>query len=387
MATIFNYKTLAMFRHKMYSTLLYKDDLCKETAKLVEFKDDDPNPKKCFFLRRDNTLFILPYEALVNLPIRPTTTEELVTKQNDIVQYIKSAKSFKITAERMYSFKDLVDLDYLQHTNPDEWTLWKIVCWCARIARINIRVSSNPGWGKNAYPQIIHELYDKMYAIVPDSVAGVSKGISADGCIVLDELGKLKSEVKPVVAKFLYQLGGMNNEFKPGTAGSIGYGTKYIYNTSRLSLICLYNRLQDYDDRKDFFDFMFSNSNAINDRMLPLKLSDGRLDISQFNNAPEFTDEVEQIYRNIMKTAEYYRVSWETLVKDVGIEKWLENYSYIRDRHKISFLTIAYFIYLYTGDDQEEFKKYMDLLGKWYKDYIYMVKPEFERNELKEEII
>jgi len=153
-----------------------------------------------------------------------------------------------------------------------------------------------------------------------------------------------------------------------------------------VSCVCLFNNLDCYREENEFFDNMWSNSAAIKSRFMPLKLPNGEIDEEQFKGqAKVLNDEVRNTFRGIMKTVEWYKLNWTMDVNQEIVMSKCHNTG-IKGRHSKSLLIIASFIYLYTGEDEQEFDKYLKLLRGMYDDYGQMVNPRDYLN-LREESI
>jgi len=397
MVNNFNFSVLSKFGSVMYETLLYKHHLTHETAKLVEFKTEEYKPMQGYIFTKDNKKYIIDMlddkdkDNLNKFPIRVTETEIRDMKNGDVVHKINQYRSFKITPEQHYSFQDMITMDNNVHSLPDEYTLYKIIAWAARFGRIAVRISACPGWGKTSYYATINHLYDKTYVITrPRTVAGIAKGITQDGVMVLDEMGHLPKEIRDEVSSMLYQLGQFFTSLTLGSAGSVAHKTKPLYNVDSLSCVVLYNRIEDYKDKDDFFDFMFSNAAALNDRFLPLRLPDGKLDGSQFKDdqIKDLSEETKTMFINFIKSAEYYKQNWFKIVDDKHVSSSLEKYKDVKDRHMKSINCIASFIYLFSYDEQREtlntgiYDYYLDMLYQWYKDYNDVVEDKRDSDDL-----
>lgn len=385
MTTIFHNALLGQFRTQTYSELLDHHHLDRSTAKLFEFKETLEHgarytPLQGFSLIKDNVKYLIEKEKLEMLPLRILKTTELNTSNNDVVQVITEARSFRVRARADFTFKQLIDMDGLVHSTPEQWTLWKIVCWAARLARINIRASANPGFGKTSYFNILHHIVNSTYVLAPRSVPGMAQGFTEKGVLVLDEMGKMTSDIRLQVECCILKLGEFSAYVTLGTAGSLAYNTKAKYNTPHLSLVCLFNRLGDYQDEREFFDFMWSNNKAMNNRLLPLKMDDGNLDTMQFiESSIALTEEIKEKFYGIMRSCEYYQQGWinQSLnINEAAITHYLTEMKKkhkLAGRHLLSFRTILCFIYLYAESDENAFKLYADLLSKWYGNYLAMV--------------
>jgi len=370
----FDFQLLGEFRNKMYESLLYKDDLTKPTAREIQWKNSRLANVKGFTFKKDNVLYLLDMNLFDKLPIRVVKTDQRITVNGDIVEYITKLKSFNVIPEQVMTFRNLISVDIIKHSSPLDWMLWKIVVWTARISRVNARVSSKREFGKTSYINVVHHLVDKAYVTPqPKSKPGIFIYVTNDGLVAYDEMGKIKSEIKQEIGSTLFQFGDMSNILSLGTAGSAAHNTKARIPIENCSCICLYNRLQDYQEEKDFFDFMFSNKSAINNRFLPLKPTGGAIDINQFLKKGTLTPEIEKLYIGIMKTFEYYNQNWKRMVDYDLVDGQLKQYTSVTGRQRISLRNIMCFIQLWSDGNAEEFKCMCDRLMSWNKNYMDMV--------------
>ena len=374
----------------MYETLLYKHHLSHEIAKLIEFKDENTVPIQAYVFTKDNKKYLLDKDNdtgtdnLAKLPIRVDNTIVETAKSNDVVYKILAHHSFSVMPKKEYTFSELVNLDKIVHPIQDEYRLYKIMAWSARIGRIAVRFSSNPAWGKTSYFKLINHLYEKSYVVKPRSLPGIVRGITEDGVMVLDEVSDIKAEVKPELFNALSQLGEFSNVLTLGTAGSTAHHTKPVYNVRNLSCVILYNRLNDYKKKEDFFDYSFSNTEALNDRYFPLRPTDASLDNKQFDDGQYMvlTDEIRKTFLSYIKAAEYYNQHWSGLVDHDFVKESLAKYD-ITGRHMTSFRCIASFIYLFSLDKDDNAKKevyyyYLTMLYGWHMNYLRCLNPEYD---------
>ena len=379
MTTKFNFSLLGRFGQSMYDTLLYKHHLQRKTAKEVEFKDSD-EAIQGYIIDKEHKRYLLPLkdhnseiDNITKFPVRVLKSARVTARNSDIMSLITEYRSFKVTPEKIYSMKQLIDVDEIKHESIIDWTLWKIVVIACRLARANIRVSAVRRFGKTSYIDIVNYLLDKASVINrPRSVPGICIHINPDGLIALDEMGQLPSDIKREVQSILFQCGNFGNYVSLGSAGSMAHKTKPRYDVRNMSCINIYNRVEDYAKREHFFDYMFSNSQAINDRFLPLRPDDAYLDMNQFADSQtmKLTKETKDMFIGIMKSAEYYRQEWTHLVDHKRVNESLMRFEEdIKGRHKISFKTIANFIWLYADDDYGVYQMYLERLHKWFTNY------------------
>lgn len=403
--TIFTFSILGSFSHTTYDTLLYPHNLVTQSPKMVEWKERY-EPINGYILHKENKKYLLRQydkeiidetEELDNvnkLPIRVKKYIEYAAKNNDILCLITDYKSFKIVPELVFNFYEQVHLDNITHSNEIAWTLWKIVAHCAKHGRVNLRVASVKSWGKTSYFQVLDHLLSKCYVITsPKTVPGICLGITNDGVVVLDEIsGDLEAQARRAIGDILFQIGDLRNKLKLGSAGSFAHRTKPVYDITNLSCVVLFNPIEYYSEKNKYFDSMFTNSPAINDRYFPLRLSDGYLPIEQFNSSKfkKIDDNIKGIFTNFMKSAEWVKLNWKNEVDKQYIYDSVNKIS-ITGRHKDSFIELCSFIYLYVKhkkmilsslDFDEEYNVLMNELVKWNKDYLKMMENAKDTSDL-----
>jgi hypothetical protein len=390
---LFNLSLISKYNHDMFQRLLYKHHLSMHTPKLIEF-DDDSNyipAEKGYFMVKDNVKYALPMSSgsgqnnLDYLPIRVQRTQELVTKNKEVVQWINKFTSFRVNPEHLYTFEQIGTMDGIEHQDQALWTLLKIITWTAYCRRINCIISGIRECGKTSYPDSLGQLTNKGYVIKqPRSIAGIALGVTNDGYLVLDEMGAMQSEQRRMVASFLFQQGERNITFRTGKGAALGHNVAASYDISNLSCLVLCNLVEDYNKPEQFFHFMFDNSQAINSRFLPLRINspatptDNKLrrelktflDAKQFKDTGDLTEETKNIYIGIMKSLEWYRVNWVTEVNYKRVDDAVNSAPFrLQGRHMLSYREILSGIYLYCktlAEPEPMFERYVTLLNQWY---------------------
>lgn len=417
---LFDNVLINKFNQEMFDTLLYKHNLTHLTPKLYEYLDDaNQNPElpaghedgtKGYLLLKDNKKYMLPKinsyqeDNLDKLPVRIGSTMELVTKQKEVVQFLHpDFKSFKVKPEHIIGYSDLVNCDGITSQDMDTWVLLKVIRNVAYCRRINCVISGVRGSGKTSAFESLGLLTDKGYVVKqPRSVMGLSYGLRRDGYIVLDEIGGLDSEARRTISNYLFQQGERSTYYKTGKGASLAQGLAHKYDISGQSCIVVTNLYEDYlltdEDQghidlkhKDkFFQYMFSNSQAINNRFLPLRITSPDLpltrelrdqeqlyiDVEQFATGnPQLTEDVKRKYINIMKSLEWYTSNWDDLVDYQFVESEAGKNTKVKKRHYPSYKEILAGVYLLAKQtDWSLFEHYRNLLNKWvqwYYDALY----------------
>lgn len=406
-SVLFHNKLIDFFNKHMFETLLYKKDLVNQSPKLFKYSDNiTVNPElpeeqtKGYLLFKDNKKYLLPQEDdsnqdnLSKLPIRVKKTMELVTKQNEVVQYLDDYTSFRVIPDHLLNYVELLKCDGIESKDTCTWTLLKIIRNVAYCRRINIVISGIGGCGKTSAFEPLGKLTDKGTVIKqPKSVAGLSYGLRNDGFIVVDEIGALSSESRFMMANYFFQQGEFNTDFTTGKGKSSVHDMDYKYDISDQSCVVICNLFEDYlmtdpekgevdVSKKDkFFHFMFDNSQAINLRFLPMRVTepdcpldrkqrrqlDKYIPVQQFTtNNIRLTDDIKKKYIDIIKSFEWYVHNWETEVDYEFVEVEAKKNSKITERHYPSYKEILAGIYLFAKNtDWEMFDYYRNLLDQW----------------------
>jgi hypothetical protein len=403
---IFSYTLIKAYSKEMFDTLLYKHHLSSNTPKVVEFDDNEVGSKaNGYYFTKNNVKYLLDdkdndgINNLTKLPIRVMETTERETKTKEVVLHITKYKSFKPIPDKVYTIKQIMALDGITHMNPDCWTMQKVIAFTAYTARINVYLSAVRRSGKTSYLSSLGKITNKGYVVdKPRSVAGLAKGISEDGYIVLDEMGSMTREEKEGVYNFLFQAGGMNPDFTTGKAESAQHHLNSIYSIQNLSVVLVCNLFEDYlcndevsgeldiKNKDKFIQYLFDNGQAINDRFMPLRMNPPGfpltkkereplpvfLDVSQFKTTTDvLTDEYRDVYRGIIKSMEHYKINRNTLIDWDFVDKHMVPNN-VKGRHFNTYRELLGTIYL-LGCDMDSiepvFQHFKDVLDSWYSWY------------------
>lgn len=417
---LFANKLINKFNHDLFDTLLYKHNLTTHTPKFIEFNESSKevmsgDGDKGFFMIKDNSKYLLPKEDcnkiqnISKLPIRVHTTKELVTKTNDVIKYIcDDFKSFKIVPKQIYDLNTLLQLDGIIHENMSIWTLIKIITVTAYCRRINIIMSGSRHLGKTSYPSSLGQVTNKGYIVdKPGSNAGISKGITEDGYLALDEIGGLNSEQKRALDSFLSQAGGGNNYWRTGKAEAKSVNLLSKYDINNLSIMILCNLYEDYiydghtiniKDRDKFIHYMLPNQQAINRRFMPLRINDTKYPLNETDRLKELmnlpseqfkdssnlklTKERKEAYFGMIKSLEWYKGHWDELVDYEYIDRSISKHE-INNSHLLTYREILSGIYIYCQNkvqtnsldhkssqiDLDKYKYFKDMLLQWNNNY------------------
>jgi len=364
-AEAFHYSVLKAFSEDYYNGLLTPANLKEEIA-----IGKGEEARMYWLLEKGKKKYILDSELFDQLPLKIVETTP-IAHYGKVFHHLTRVQSVKFRAEQRLSFRELVDtFAPFKHDNPLHFLLYKIIALVAYVSRINVRVSTNPGFGKDSIFSILHHLRGDSPTFNPNSMAAIDYRLNSS-VIVLTEISHITSEQRKLLQEFLLVAGDMKNIYEKPTRGTSKYGTQDTYDISRLSIVINYNTLQDYEKAgqgKNFFDYIYQP--AVLDRFCPFKLS-GRLDVGQFltvERPRELYRKYTELYRDILYSIEYYRREFDDMDVDAPLPQSMRP----RGRHLASFLRIAKGIALYA-EDEDEYDTLLDELWKSYRGYLKMV--------------
>jgi hypothetical protein len=376
---MWEYGLLAQFKSaRIGNNVISFDDLLKERNIEVEGEGFH-----VWVARKEKRDYLILNNDIKNLPIKIRDTK--IIKDNQyIYHFINRFGVVGFTPERCYGFHDLVDNFFdVHHSNPQHFTLLKIVALAAYISRINVRICSNPEFGKDSTFEVLNYLTNQIAVFdKPRTMAKLEYGV-VNKVLMVNELVPKTAEEKNAISEFLLSIGSFKPIYQKKTRGSSAHNTKDCYDISSMSLVICYNNLADVskDDEEHYFDRVFG-SNVL-ERFLPLKFS-GKLAVEQFNHKHAYTEDIDAHLLKIARSIEYYRQNWEKELKPyrAGLSKLN-----LSGRQKKSLEAISYFINLYSNSHQE-FEKLMNEFLECFYSYQRMVRnntmvTDYERPELE----
>ena len=375
--------TIEQYQSIMFETLVYPNNITSESIKLFTFENnlgEELEPLRGYLASKEIKGKICKYfideEILEEMPIRVTQFEEVYLKDSatkkSVLMRPLNPIPFRIRAEKTFeSTRQFIDeIAPFEHSNPNGWTLAKMIAVMGICGKTFIGFSSPSEFGKSGCFQIFHGLTQKSVVYQPRTEAGMLIQINEDGNMVFDEICDCEAKVKKIVGAFTLKVADNSPTYVNG-AIKAKY-LKQIYNITQQSVTFLYNIKSYYKNPdEDFFDSMFGNNPAIHSRMLKLKL-DGKL--------------LEHFGRNfdIRKTAEdnkmyYVKIDKHLLyLKELRITNayqrkfsW-ESGNKPKGRRGLIYEEITWLIDQYCLNI-DEYKKFIGVLDKAISDYKEMV--------------
>ena len=317
--------------------------------------------------------WLLPTTIVNQLPIKILESETMPYR-NKIYHTITDYQSVRIKPEKHFGFKQLVDDINLKHSNPTDFKFFKILALASLVGRLNFRVSSEAGFGKDSIFSMIGFLRNNVSIINPRTAPAVEYRLF-NKVLVLNELSNLEASQRRLLQELLLLIGDYKNVYEKSSRATID--TNDTYDISKLSLVIFYNNLDYYESigKEDyFFDRMFTK--AVTDRYIPFKL-DGQLDMNQFTQKYSDAEIQKELLNNEAYFIKYGRsIEWysQNYVSELKKKNWTYDFERLdlKGRHKLLFIQVGDYLKLYA-DDEVEWAGLLGLAYKKYLDYLRMI--------------
>ena len=370
---------LAQFNTDMFESLIYPHNISSDNLKEVEFKEsvtDDVKltPTRGYFARKEKIKYWIDEKLMEKLPIRVGKSPLDLIHKDDVVIRPTHPIPFKITPEHTISTKELIDgFAPFEHSNPDQWTLMKIIALAGYIGKTYLCISTSPHFGKTSIYVLLNGITDKVPVFKPRSVPGVLNQINGVGNMVFDEVQDCSKDVRNVMEEFSLDIGGNKNLYINGAMKASR--TKSKYPCPLQSITYLYNNIDCYKNpEKEYYEMIFSNRKALDDRFLKLKL-DGEL-IEKFDRNFNVEEQAKINKSYYIKVAKELLYLQETKRKNEYTKrfKYEKNNIVLSGRKKIIFDEVVWLLDRYCKD-QDEYNHYINLIETAILDYKKMVEP------------
>ena len=358
---------LTEFNNRLYEGIFTEENIVS-TKKCVSWGDEKFYG---FFMEKGKEKFFVLDEHADQLPFK---VEQMIEKdyKTDVFKVIQRVKPIQIPAKKSLSFRELVDImPAFRHTNFQHFLLYKICATAAYVDRVNFRVSTEPGFGKDSVVSIMAHLVDSSANLYGATMAKLEY-VLKNKIIILNELGNLKGEEKINIQEFLLAVGAYFNNYTKRSRKT--ESTQEQYDISKLSLILFYNLPSHYTAKgQEYFDQMFTS--AVVNRFIPF-VFDGRITTSfeKLIDVKKIVTDNENVYKNIISTLNYFRqnnlvdIKYEVDTSEIKFAKTLMRY----DR---SFNILLKYVSEYA-QSQEEFDMLSKELFRCYKKYDSLIETE-----------
>lgn len=371
---VWSYDVVREFNDQQYRQLLTKAHLVNGRTPINHGTKDDPDYQVYYILSKDKKEYALNEAHIEELPILPTVTKRKIhySRVYDIVTEFKKAK-FK--AEKNLSFREIIDdLCCFEHTNPEDYVLYKIIVLSSWIDRLCCRISSSPGFGKDSVAKIVGDLFSNVFVIANPTVAKLEYGL-VNKIVMLNELANMSGEERKAMEHFLLATGDMSNVYEKRSRS--GGGTTESYDISKLSLLIAYNDLDCYPEGVMYFDKIFQR--ATQSRFIPFRFAGNFT--TQFTRLPEAKEiaaENNEFYRSFIRSVMWYQENWTQEFANKAFTFITGRERGLSERWAGNFDTICRFICLYA-QTQEEANTLCEALYQRHVNYLRMV-DSYEQN-------
>lgn len=368
----------------MFDTLVHAHNIVTESAKSFQFEDADelelPKPLRGYFAMKDvdgkKTKYFIEDQYYAQLPIRVNAAEEIFFKDNartrSVVLKPTDITPFRVKALQCWnSNRAFIDeIAPFQHSEPDQWTLSKIVAVMGYVGKTFCGVCSHSEFGKSSIYLILDALTKKCPVFQPRSVPGVLAQITSDGNMVFDEVHDAPGEVKSCMENFSLQVAGNSPIYINGAMKSTN--TKPKYDVAQQSITYLYNVYSNYrEPEKQFWNFIWSNKKAMESRFLCLKF-EGKL-LEEFDKDFDIPLVAEQNKMFYIKIAKHLLYLKGLKLTNAYQRRYNQNALIeLSGRHKIIYDEIVWGLDMYC-ESQSEFDKFVHLLNAAINSYQMMI--------------
>lgn len=389
-AEAFDYKITGAFKHSYYKNLLMKNNI---VGKRTCINNEEKQKEFFYILEKDGVNYALPEDIKPYVPLLVTGAVEKDYEGNPIggkeaYKIIRGFKSARLVPQQYHTFKQLIDeFVPFKHENKAHFTLWKIVFMSAYYGRVNVRISTNAGFGKDSLVNVMRDLMGDTATITNPTFAKLCYLLVANKVVMINEVSDLKADEVRNVQQFFLTAGDFKNDFeKPSMSTD---KVPQNIDISKLSILVVYNDMDHYPEGSKYFDKMFSR--AVLERFVPLKLTGKILEEFGHKKNPEaMADLYKEDFVRFIKSVEYYKHHWHELVgKRATTAKQLG----FNDRYARSIDTVLDFIQLYAGDDEELRQQLVEELLYAHDEYKRMIREEevyvpnttFDKFEVRED--
>lgn len=381
MSYLLNYNAIAIFNEEYYKDLLTQNHLTDGETLFKTLSDSEGNELgkniPGYPLQKGNIKYLLPSRTEDEDGARELNLNEdlpiIVKKKQKIYSgstgyiHIKKYSSAKFRPEQRMTFRELVDKlsSSLSHSNTEHYKLYWMVALASMIDRVNIRLCTPPGFGKDSLVDIMGNLIGNATSITNPTVAKLEY-LSYSKWLVLNEVVDVTPGDWRLSEQFLLDAGALKTQIAKRSRAIGGIGE--FLDIKNLSLSLFYNDITEYTDSKKFFDAV--TKGAVKDRFLPLRFHGSYTE--NFNEVSkidlqEFVKENMGEYDDIIRTFVYYKHN---------INNSLHYYTHpetkLKERHKTALGKILKIVDVYS-ESQEEFNKWFKIIMDANQDYKEML--------------
>ncbi len=377
--TPLHYALVREYKEQQYEGVLTNSDVSSDMINIntITLPDGREVKKYGFWgyeLKKDQKRYLLGVIDSNNkeisigelLPIYPEGLR-LISHKGNAYSIIEEPIPARIEPERKLNFRQIIDrLNDIKSTNPTHRKLFIIDSVLKKITRLNTRVCSNFGFGKDSVIDILDATVGSCGSVANPSVAKLEY-MAYLHSLTINEVSNIKESDWDAVQQFLLDVGAMKNHIYKRTRKSSGVGE--IIDIHNLSIGLFYNDITAYKDLDKFFENKADDN--VTDRFIPFKFYGVyKEDFSLINNVDvkEYVKENFLYYRYLTASILYYN---EHFLDELKVYE-SPNISSYPDRWKQNLKILFNGINLYS-DTQEEYTSLCKELIRCISDYTAML--------------
>lgn len=297
----FHNDAITSFNQDLYSDVFTEENITSKKKSITVAGDKFYG----FFLEKGKENYFCSAEWIDRIPFKLNKVKEIDFKGDVFKALIEPPTSINIPSEQRLTIRQLIDnVPNFKHTNPLHFKLYKLVCFTAYVDRVNARIATDAGFGKDSLINIISGLVDSTANIYGATFAKLEYNLRHK-LLVFNEMGNLKEEDKQNMQEFLLATGAYFNVYNKRTRKSAG--TQEQYDISRTSLLILSNLPSYYiAANQEYFDKMFQK--AVINRFIPF-VFEGVI-TTEFEKALDIKsimEENKQLYKDVIASLTYYK--------------------------------------------------------------------------------
>ena len=383
MSYLLFYDCINLFKDKFYKNLLTTNHLLDGETLFKSLHDAEGIEIKGltipgFPLSKDGVKYILPSKVAdgeggyreVNLqedlPIVVQRKSKVFSSGVGYL-HIKKFQSAKFKPEKHLTFRELFDTfsNSLNHSNKEHYKILWFFAMASMISRINFRLSTPPGFGKDSVVDIMGNLIGNASTIENPTVAKLEY-LSFSKWLAVNEVVDITKAEWRNIEQYLLSAGAMKPKInkRSRSRGIVGE----VLDISKLSLSLFYNDIDQYPDSDKYFDKV--TKKAVKDRFVPIRLfGTYKEDFNKINtvNINTFVDNNMKKYEDIIRSFIYYK---HNILSEQHYYK--RKVSNLPERHKTSIGKVLNLIDAYCIT-QEEYTFWENKLYSAIEDYYNML--------------
>ena len=368
------YEALSEFNKQYYADLLTHEHVRSGKIHIPKLLLDDnvseENDFKGWELEKKGVKYLISdtiqqtkIELKDILPIKAQDCMEAAAK-GMVYKWVMRPISMKFKEEKVFSFKELVDkFCSLEHSNPRHQKLNWFIGLTSALDRMNSRVCTPPGFGKDSTVDILGNLIGGCATIENPTVPKLEERASILKWLAVNEVCDISKANWREIEQILLAMGA----FKPVvTKRSKAHGTVgEEINISTFSISLMYNDINTYTKIDRFFDIVAKG--AIKDRFPAFRLYGTFKE--DFNSGrrikiPDYVNTYFEDYKNLVYTFMWHKRHMHEQVHHYNQAKLVQ----MPERWLTNIGKLLNIIDVYC-DTQSEFDAWIMTINNSLKDY------------------